>query len=83
MNNIMVAYRPGPGHRFYKHCDYGRGQGWNVRLVGPISGEIVDGEYVLPNRLREEGYEVVVTELPNWSEGRYRHMEYQPITKEG
>ena len=79
MKNVMIAYRPGPGHRFYRHCDYGRSQGWQCEIVGPISGEVVNGEYTRPAVLRDEGYEVVVTELPDWPEGRFAHMEYIPV----
>ncbi len=83
MNNIVIAYRPGPNHRHYKHVDYGRSQGWQSKIVGPLMSEVVGNDYTLPDELRAEGYEVVVTELPNWSEGRYAHMEYQvPTVKE-
>jgi len=79
MNSIMIAYRPGPAHQHYKHIDYGASQGWQVEMVGPLRGDIANGQYTRPQALREIGYEVIVTELPNWSDERYGHMEYQPV----
>lgn len=80
MNNIVIAYRPGPDHPWYCHVDYGQSQGWQSEIVGPINGVIVNGEYARPGELRAEGYEVVVTELPNWPERRYQHLEYSNVS---